>query len=205
MTYTILLQHTVTKQVYGYFLKDLTPESIYHKFRISLDDGMEDGEYEYLLIENPRDADVEVNVNNLFKSKMYSKEVKVVAFGLLTVGDYKDINTQYDKEQDYVCYEASSGCNLTKKNIVFTENGYYSIDPDEGLDGFSSVKVTIDVPSVVSNQDKSETYTENGHYTVSSDTGYSGLGEVLITVDVPQVELGSLDVTSNGTYLTEEG
>ena len=104
MNYTLIIQHTVSKQAYGYYLEDLTPESLYHKFTINLDEGMEDGEYEYILIKNRNDAEVEVDINNIFKSKMYSKEVDVVTFGILRIGDYKDEKTVYNKEQEYICY-----------------------------------------------------------------------------------------------------
>ena len=53
MIYTFLIQNTISKQTYSWILEDLTPQSIYHKFDIALEDGMEEGEYEYLLIENP--------------------------------------------------------------------------------------------------------------------------------------------------------
>lgn len=65
MKYTFLIQNNVTKQTYSWILEDLTPQSIYHKFDIALEEGMDEGEYEYLLIENPNQLEIEININDL--------------------------------------------------------------------------------------------------------------------------------------------
>lgn len=65
--YTIILQNSVTKEIFSYNLDDSTPNSIYYEFEIELQD-MNDGEYEYLLIENPDNFKVISDFNNAWKS-----------------------------------------------------------------------------------------------------------------------------------------
>lgn len=104
MYYTLIIQHTVSKQVYSYLLEDLAPESMYIKFHLVLDEGTEDGEYQYVLVENPDEADVEINVNDIFKSTINGNQITIADNGLLRVGDYKETDITYNKEQEYICY-----------------------------------------------------------------------------------------------------
>lgn len=72
---------------------------------------------------------------------------------------------------------------LEGKELEYTQNGEYTVTPEQGVDGFSSIDVTVNVPTV-NNQNKSVTITENGTSTVSADSGYSGLGDVTVDVNV---------------------
>lgn len=128
--FTIILQNSVTKKIYSYNLTDNTPDSIYYEFEIELKD-MTDGEYEYVLIENPDRLEVISNFNNVFKSELGDpvilvdlnegtltngakililkmKEtypINVLTFGLCRVGDYKASNVTYNKQTKYTTYE----------------------------------------------------------------------------------------------------
>ena len=76
---------------------------------------------------------------------------------------------------------------LEGKELNYTQNGEYTVTPEQGVYGFSSIDVTVNVPSDVNNQNKSVTISSNGESTISADSGYSGLGEVTVTVDVDPV------------------
>lgn len=128
--FTIILQNSVTKEIYSYNLTDNTPDSIYYEFEIELKD-MTDGEYEYVLIENPGRLPVSSNYNNIFKSEMEDpviivnldgkpltngakilisemgevRQIEALTFGLCRVGDYKASKTEYNKQNKYVTYE----------------------------------------------------------------------------------------------------
>lgn len=104
MKYTFLIQQTTSKQCYSWILEDLTPESLYHKFEIELESGMEDGEYEFLLIENPNELEIEVDVNDIFDSYLIGGDTVIEQFGLIKLGD-KKCSLQYDKKQQYLTYD----------------------------------------------------------------------------------------------------
>lgn len=126
---TIIFQSTTNKEIFSYDIEDKTPSSIYYEFDIELKD-MKDGEYEYLLIENPDGLMVVSNTNNVFESELgdpviivaenlpltaaekilisYMGEtfpIEVLAFGLCRIGDYKTSKTEYNKQTKYVTYE----------------------------------------------------------------------------------------------------
>ena len=126
---TIIFQSTTNKEIFSYDIEDKTPSSIYYEFDIELKD-MKDGEYEYLLIENPDGLMVVSNTNNVFESELgdpviivaenlpltaaekilisYMGETfpkEVLAFGLCRIGDYKTSKTEYNKQTKYVTYE----------------------------------------------------------------------------------------------------
>lgn len=67
------------------------------------------------------------------------------------------------------------------KSVTYTTNGNYTIQPDEGYDGLSSVGVDVSVSPNL--QSKTSTYTSNGTYTIQPDTGYDGLSSVGVTVN----------------------
>lgn len=128
--YTIILQNSVTKEIFSYNLDDSTPNSIYYEFEIELQD-MNDGEYEYLLIENPDKLKVISDFNNAFKSEIgdpvvlvdlssgtltvgaqimiaemgQTFPINVLAFGLMRIGDYKSSKVTYNQQNKYVTYE----------------------------------------------------------------------------------------------------
>lgn len=128
MYYTLLIQNTVSKEVYTYNLENLNyDENIYYKFNIVLDDNTPDGEYQYLLFENPDQIEVVVNYNNVYDSKLYGDTKILVTFtntltngtqiliagkpimwlssGLIRIGDYKSNNYQYNKQNKYQVYD----------------------------------------------------------------------------------------------------
>lgn len=128
MYYTLLIQNTVSKEVYTYNLENLNyDENIYYKFNIVLDDNTPDGEYQYLLFENPNQAEVVINYNNVYDSKLYGDTKILVTFtntltngtqiliagkpimwlssGLIRIGDYKSNNYQYNKQNKYQVYD----------------------------------------------------------------------------------------------------
>ena len=128
--YTLILQNSVTKEIFSYNLEDNTPDSIYYEFNIELQD-MIDGEYEYLLIENPARLPISSNYNNVFDSEMEDpviivnlegkpltagaeiliadrgevRRIDVLTFGLMRIGDYKSSKVTYNKQNKYVTYE----------------------------------------------------------------------------------------------------
>ncbi len=115
----------------------------------------------------------------------------------------------------------------------YTSNGEYTLTPKEGVDGFSQVEITVNVPSDVNNQNKDVTISQNGEQTISADSGYTGLGEVSVTVAVDvetpynegyaagetagiatgkaegvaeqKAKLTSTTITENGTTTREDG
>lgn len=128
MNYTLLMQNTTTKEVYIFNLENQNySENIYYKFDITLQEGMRDGEYQYILFTNPNKFQVIVDVNNPFRSELYGNPVILVTYnntltngtqilvagkpipilgtGLIRIGDYENNNYQYDKPNTYVSYE----------------------------------------------------------------------------------------------------
>lgn len=128
MNYSILMQNTITKEVYVYNLENQNyAENIYYKFDITLSDDMPDGEYQYILFSNPNKLEVIVDVNNPFRSELYGNPVILVTYnntltngtqilvagkpipilgtGLIRIGDYENNNYQYEKPNTYVSYE----------------------------------------------------------------------------------------------------
>lgn len=128
MNYSLVLQHTVTKQIYVYNLENQNyAENIYYKFDITLSDDMPDGEYQYILFSNPNKLEVIVDVNNPMQSELYGNPVILVTYentltngtqilvagkpipilgtGLIRIGDYENNKYQYDKPNTYVSYE----------------------------------------------------------------------------------------------------
>ena len=81
----LLLKNGITKRNFEYSVTDLNESSIYYVFNINIPDSYDDGEYEYTLKDN---------------------EDKIVATGLMRIGDYKTENTQYNNNKDkkYVQY-----------------------------------------------------------------------------------------------------
>ena len=128
MNYSILMQNTITKEVYVYNLENQNyAENIYYKFDITLSDDMSDGEYQYILFSNPNKLEVIVDVNNPMQSELYGnpvilvtyentlttgtqilvagKPIPVLSSGLIRVGDYQNNKYQYDKQNKYTAYE----------------------------------------------------------------------------------------------------
>lgn len=69
----------------------------------------------------------------------------------------------------------------TLVELTVTENGFY--EPEEGVDGFSSVDVDVpDVPAVL----ETLSVSENGTY--YPDEGYEGFSQVVVNVPAPVIE-----------------
>jgi len=127
MNYSLVLQHTVTKQIYIYNLNNQNySENIYYKFDITLED-MDDGEYQYILFENPNKYDIIIDTNNIYRSELYGNPVILITYsntltngteilvagtpisilssGLMRVGNYDNNKYQYDYQSKYTAYE----------------------------------------------------------------------------------------------------
>lgn len=120
--------------------------------------------------------------------------------------------------------------NLQEKTVNVTENGDFSVEPDDNKDGLSKVNLHVTVPidgpsgtlSISENgtynvtdyasaevdvepdlQSKSVTITTNGSQTISPDTGKDGLSSVAITTNVPTTAtLQSKSVTPTASAQT---
>ena len=81
----LLLKNGITHKEFEYSVTDLNESSIYYTFNINIPDSLDDGEYTYVLKD---DGD------------------KILATGLLRIGDFKQENTQYNNNKDnkYIQY-----------------------------------------------------------------------------------------------------
>lgn len=81
----LIIKNNITHKEFEYSVEDLNESSIYYTFNINIPDSFDDGEYSYILKD---DAD------------------KIVATGLMRIGDYKQENTQYNNNKDnkYIQY-----------------------------------------------------------------------------------------------------
>ena len=80
----LLLKNGITHKNFEYSVTDLNESSIYYTFNLNIPEEMDDGEYEYTLKDN---------------------EDKIVATGLMRVGDFKQENKQYINNKDkYIQY-----------------------------------------------------------------------------------------------------
>ena len=81
----LFIKNGVTHKEFEYSVIDLNESSIYYTFNINIPDSLDDGEYNYTLKD---DGD------------------KIVATGLIRVGDYKQENKEYinNKDKKYVQY-----------------------------------------------------------------------------------------------------
>ena len=81
----LLLKNGITHKNFEYSVTDLNESSIYYTFNIDIPGSFDDGEYSYFLKD---DGD------------------KIVATGLIRVGDYKTENKEYNNNKDnkYIQY-----------------------------------------------------------------------------------------------------
>ena len=126
MNYSLVLQHTVTKQIYIYNLNNQNySENIYYKFDITLDDDTPDGEYQYVLFYNPNKWEIVIDTNNIYQDQYNSyvlvtydnilttntkiliagKPIPILSTGLIRIGDYENQRYQYDRQNQYISYE----------------------------------------------------------------------------------------------------
>ena len=74
-----IIKNNITHRNFEYSVEDLNESSIFYTFNLNIPESMDDGEYEYTLKDN---------------------EDKIVATGLLRIGDYKTENKQYNNNKD---------------------------------------------------------------------------------------------------------
>ena len=98
MIYTFLIQHNVTKEVYSFTVDDLTPESYYHQFEIQLPENITEGEWEYVLMENPDELEIKIDTDNILNSKLIGGDTIIETFDLLKIADNKVIDYVWYKE-----------------------------------------------------------------------------------------------------------
>ena len=75
----LIIKNGITHKNFEYSVEDLNESSIYYVFNINFPEEMDDGEYSYILKD---DGD------------------KIVATGLMRIGDFKQENTQYINNKD---------------------------------------------------------------------------------------------------------
>lgn len=75
----LLLKNGITHKEFEYSVTDLNESSIYYTFNINIPDSLDEGEYEYTLKDDLN---------------------KIVATGLMRVGDFKQENKQYINNKD---------------------------------------------------------------------------------------------------------
>lgn len=80
----LFIKNGITHKEFEYNVDDLNESSIFYTFNINIPDSFDDGEYEYTLKD---DGD------------------KILATGLMRVGDYKTENKEYNnKDKKYIQY-----------------------------------------------------------------------------------------------------
>ena len=79
-----IIKNNITHKEFEYYVEDLNESSIYYVFNINIPDSLDDGEYTYVLKDDGE---------------------KILATGLMRVGDYKQENKQYINNKDkYIQY-----------------------------------------------------------------------------------------------------
>ena len=80
-----IIKNNITHKNFEYNVEDLNESSIFYVFNINIPEEMDDGEYTYVLKDN---------------------EDKIVATGLIRVGDFKQENKEYNNNKDkkYIQY-----------------------------------------------------------------------------------------------------
>lgn len=127
--FSILLQNTVTKEVYQFNVEDKNVDNkLFFNFSIDTSD-LIDGEYYLLLLSNPYSIDIEVKVNDIDDIEENKKKVFLfvnkgetiingvlnigneqydrifkITIEMLRVGTYENPSTQYNNEQKYITY-----------------------------------------------------------------------------------------------------
>ena len=94
-----------------------------------------------------------------------------------------------------------------RKAVTYTDNGTFTVDPDEGYDAIKGADVTVDVPELRLKDVQTVTYKSNGSYNVLPDDGYDGLSKVTVDVNVPQKEYKTQEkiAKTNGDVVPDDG
>lgn len=125
--FTIILQNTVTREVFQYNVENIHKNPLYYHFDVDVN--LADGEYFLLLVHNPSFAEIDVtsDISNIQDKKMgfvaianddtvilnkgyyigfgYEADIKIVTRELLRIGEFENKTTQYDKNNKYVIYK----------------------------------------------------------------------------------------------------
>lgn len=125
--FTIILQNTVTREVFQYNVENTRNNPLYYHFEIDVN--LNDGEYFLLLVHNPSFAEIDVtsDISNIQDKKMgfeaianddtvilnggyyigfeYEANITIVTRELLRIGEYENKTTQYNKNNKYVTYK----------------------------------------------------------------------------------------------------
>lgn len=109
----------------------------------------------------------------------------------LTAGCYVQLNLEIFKSP---CYDGEvpvwrEQIKLQAKTIDITENGEYTVKPDNGYGGLSSVAIKVDVPQGDCRlQEKDFIINSNGTTQLVADAGYDGIagGRIIVNVPIPE-------------------
>ena len=75
----LFIKNGITHKEFEYNVDDLNESSIFYTFNINIPESFDDGEYSYTLKDN---------------------EEKIVATGLMRIGDFKQENKEYNNNKD---------------------------------------------------------------------------------------------------------
>lgn len=101
-----------------------------------------------------------------------------------TINSYtmkEDFITTFVTEDEYIPHIPVI---QNSKEVVYNENGEFTVEPDNGFDGIAVVNVTVDTPKPKEEQAKEITVTKNGVTTVEPDSG-KVLSSVTVNTNVP--------------------
>lgn len=125
--FTIILQNTVTREVFQCNAEITHKNPLYYHFEIDVN--LNDGEYFLLLVHNPSFAPIEItsDISNIQDKKMgfeaianddtvilnkgyyigfaYDVNIQIVTRELLRKGEFENKATQYNKNNKYVVYK----------------------------------------------------------------------------------------------------
>lgn len=100
--YKLVIQNTTDKK---YFISDFIDQEdskiYYHIRKFVFPDGYPDGEYRYYVLPQ---TDKEITVDNDI-IYLDDKVFEPLATGIMTLGEYKNPNSQYNKKETFIQYE----------------------------------------------------------------------------------------------------
>ena len=131
-----------------------------------------------------------VNVN--VQPQLQNKSVNITENGQRTIeadSDYDGLGS-VDINVNIPITEPKLG------SLVATQNDYWYIASDEGLDGYEAVNVSVPMPKLI---DHTAIYVENGSYSLTPKNA-DGFSKVNVRVNVPNPQLTVLNATENGHY-----